>query len=48
MWTTPATHQEDVVFEGDEAMTCDFSSDAFGHVAANALADQFAFDEFIM
>jgi len=46
-WKTPATHHEDVVFEGDEAMTCDFGPDAFGDVAANTLANQFASDGFI-
>jgi len=46
-WTNAVTHEEDVVLECDESMNCDFSPDAFGDDATNALADQFIFDGFI-
>jgi hypothetical protein len=46
-WTTLATRQEDVVFEDDEAMACDFSLDDFG-VATSTPDDQFVFNQFFM
>ena len=46
-WTTLAIRQEDVVFEGDEAMGCGFGLDDFG-VAASTLEDQFVCNQFFM
>lgn len=47
-WTTPAIRQEDVVFEGDGAMTCDFSLNDFGSIAASTVEDQLVSNQFFM
>ena len=46
-WTTLAIRQEDVVFEGDEAMACDFGLDDFG-LDDFGLDDQFVCNQFFM